>query len=560
MLKINKDEQVITKKYITAKYKRLAKITHPDKPGGDKEAFQELLNTYRRLIKYLEEEKGAEDDFESEFFKKHNFMKKCSSSYVVYIQKEYTDEWKRILEKHIVFQKLDKIRVIFKTGDITITLYPNPKKDPRPKLHIQSKDQDRNLEFILEKLSLFYREVCELKKTENPSIKCREIERSLCGKCGKTFINKRGLKQHILRTHMSVKKSVGNENIEVSLENTDVQNTIQEDDNQLCLALDVVINPTETESPSPTENRETDGVVESIVEELFGQSMASEKELNYQCGVCGKCFNTENESQAHIDNEHAEPNFQLSIVNENENRNLSEIVKEQERLIKSLTDKNENLVKKNIALDRENKRNKLALNECIVEKENLRKELNAQNDTISEVIKQNTTLNEELKTKNELINILKEENDIRNQKSNEQNDHSVVDDDVEIHEVDEVQPLQDDLVKCSECDFKTRNRKYLRSHMMAHRQGQYQCQRGCSEKFKTWSNLDEHHKKKHTQTRNKCNICDSAFITKEKLEEHHKNKHVMTKYICDMCNNNFVSRGSLSHHIEKEHKTSIEAA
>ena len=106
---------------------------------------------------------------------------------------------------------------------------------------------------------------------------------------------------------MSVKKSVGNENIEVSLENTGVQNTMQEDDNQHCLALDVVIDPTETESPSPTENRETDGVVESIVEELFGQSMASEKELNYQCGVCGKCFNTENESQAHIDNEHAEP-------------------------------------------------------------------------------------------------------------------------------------------------------------------------------------------------------------------------------------------------------------
>ena len=161
---------------------------HPDKPGGEKEAFQEMANTYKRVIDYLEElNEDDEFDFEAEFFKKHNFMKECTSSYVVYIQEQLTECWKKILEKHIVFQKLDKIKIIFKTGDITITLYPNPKKDPRPKLHIQSKDQKRNLEFILEKLSLFYREVCEMKKNENLPINYnhKDIERSLCGKCGK---------------------------------------------------------------------------------------------------------------------------------------------------------------------------------------------------------------------------------------------------------------------------------------------------------------------------------------------------------------------------------------
>ena len=104
-------DQVITKKFVTAKYKNLAKSMHPDKPGGEKEAFQELLNAYQRVIKYLEEENDDDEfDFEAEFFKKHNFMKECTTSYVVYIQNQFTDCWKKILEKHIVFQKHDKVR------------------------------------------------------------------------------------------------------------------------------------------------------------------------------------------------------------------------------------------------------------------------------------------------------------------------------------------------------------------------------------------------------------------------------------------------------------------
>ena len=163
-LKID-ESQDITKQYVTAKYKRLAKEIHPDRPGGVTSDFQELLNAYRRIIKHLEEkdeedEEIKEEDYETEFFKKHNFMKKCSASYIVYIQEKFVERWRKVLDRHIVFQKMDKIRVIYKTGDITITLYQKPKKDPRSKLHIQSGDQGKNLDFILEKLSMFYREVC----------------------------------------------------------------------------------------------------------------------------------------------------------------------------------------------------------------------------------------------------------------------------------------------------------------------------------------------------------------------------------------------------------------
>ena len=95
--------------------------------------------------------------------------------------------------------------------------------------------------------------------------------------------------------------------------------------------------------------------------------------------------------------------------------------------------------------------------------------------------------------KNELINILNEDKNIDNAVMEEGRvQHHKDDGD------DETQEAQGDgWVKCSECDFKTAVRKYLKSHMIAHHEGQYQCQRGCRDKFKTWSNLDDHHNKKH---------------------------------------------------------------
>ena len=71
-------------------------------------------------------------------------------------------------------------------------------------MHIQSKDQRKNLDFILENLSRFYQEVFSMQ--ENSSVDFKELQRSLCVKCGKHFTNKKGLKQHIMRMHNSTKK------------------------------------------------------------------------------------------------------------------------------------------------------------------------------------------------------------------------------------------------------------------------------------------------------------------------------------------------------------------
>ena len=203
-------EEEITTNDVTVKFRKLAKERHPDKEGGNTGDFQILNNAYHRIIRFLEEALDQEDgkDYETEFFMKNNFMKECTGSYVVYIQEKCVDKWRIILEKHLGIHKLDNIRVIFKSGDVTITLYRKPKKDPRSKLHIQSKDKEKNLDFILESLSRFYDEVCSLQETTLDAVSYKELQRSLCAKCGKYFTNKKGLKQHVLRMHNSVSKRV----------------------------------------------------------------------------------------------------------------------------------------------------------------------------------------------------------------------------------------------------------------------------------------------------------------------------------------------------------------
>ena len=47
------EDQELTKRYVTGKYKKMAKILHPDKVGGTNEDFQELQLSYCRLIDYI---------------------------------------------------------------------------------------------------------------------------------------------------------------------------------------------------------------------------------------------------------------------------------------------------------------------------------------------------------------------------------------------------------------------------------------------------------------------------------------------------------------------------
>ena len=71
------ESQKLTERYVRLKYKQMAKETHPDKQGGTKINFQELLDAYRRVVKYVEsiEDSVNEDEETSDKHEKEFFMK-----------------------------------------------------------------------------------------------------------------------------------------------------------------------------------------------------------------------------------------------------------------------------------------------------------------------------------------------------------------------------------------------------------------------------------------------------------------------------------------------------
>ena len=566
------DSQELTKKYVTARYKKLAKDRHPDKEGGTKEAFQELQNAYLRIISFLEEKEikeASEDvvvDFETEFFKKHNIVKECTASFVIYIQDSYVDRWRKVLERHITLHRPDKGRTIFKAGKITVTLYDKPKKDPRSKLHIQSGDQNKNLEFILDCLSLFYREVCCM--SGGTTLEDKSSQKSICPKCGKQFVNKKGLKQHNQRMHSSKKgKRISMKDIPVISDEILIISDSSPKDIPLATALYMSVpepvNQDAMKSQQQQERINDAGVsnessvnneyIEDLVNSILGNAIDAcqpylpneeEVESNYQCGECGKTFGTVAESEYHIESYHANADCERCASNDKVIKRLSAQLKEKDKEILEISQKSEYVVRKNVEVDKEIRRIKQAFKESLYEKEQLNKRMSSQNESMNEILKQNTTLNDDIKVKENLIKLLR----VTVQNDNVQQEDTpeiIIEDPNSKEDTAKEKSLgeSDDREKCNECDFKTRVRKYMKSHKMAH-EGQYQCQRGCKLKFKTLRILDEHHKSKHAIKQTveyKCDKCNLSFTSQHHLRQHLNTKHVMQtpskemRLFCEFC-------------------------
>ena len=90
-------------------------------------------------------------------------------------------------------------------------------------------------------LSLFYGEVCKLHETKATTAEIKHIQRAMCGKCGKHFTNKKGVKQHILRMHINKTKK------------TDIDTTNKVTGEVVTLEEEVVTATfTDRSSPNPT--------------------------------------------------------------------------------------------------------------------------------------------------------------------------------------------------------------------------------------------------------------------------------------------------------------------
>ena len=446
-----KKEDKITVKFVTIKYKRKARIVHPDKVDGSKEEFQELLNAYRRIIKHLdslreEGEMEQEDDHERNFFMKHNLMKECSSSIVVYIENDLVEKWKKVLTRHLSFQNMDKCRVIFKSSLITVTLYAKPKKDPRSKIHIQGGNQKANLDFVMDTMASFYQEVCKLMDNLAVPHNIKTVQRAICGKC---------VKQHILRMHVNKARNLKNDE-EVTLEEAPavevIHPTINTHDNIISVEFTPKASPANkkmrVEANTEVE-KEGQEIIKSLLKDLQDSAVehsddkGNNVDNNFQCGECGKCFVNQSLVEQHIKEEHTLDNDVIKQL---------DVAKDQ---IEKLKDKIEVLIKANESQQKENNLHKLALAESMFELEESKKEVRDKNEVVNEKVKQNTLLKEEIKVKDKIIENLKAEQTSEQTNERQTSTHT----------------SGANVFQCNQCDFKTKKSHLLNGHKIAHTGG-----------------------------------------------------------------------------------------
>ena len=547
----------LTIKFVTTKYRNLAKERHPDKEGGSNFNFHELQTAYRRVIEHLEEvnnEGDTEHNFEKEFFMTNNVMKKCIRSFVVYIQDHLVREWKCVLQKHLKVHNDDKGRTIFKSGEITITLYEKPKKDPRSKLHIQSNDQRKNLFYIMDNLASLYQEVSTMNSNPLQAMKFKRLEKAHCNECGKQYTNKKGLNLHMQRMHQ--KKSISacptlnigdekepNPKIGSIPENDPAQTEELELDENLVrdiiFDIDMDIFALDNTGPAITPDNVPVNItsVESLQCEECGELFSSEIELEehvknqqdiiiFKCNPCGNTFPTISDLETHLQNTHEQ------LLNYN--------LEEKDKVIAAMKETNNHIIIKNVSLDKENKRLKLAVNQSETEKVKLKKDIEGLRELLHAALGENTILNETIKLQKHF-------------EKDKENEDVII---VEVKQVTEENLGQKK--KCDKCEFVTCVPKYMKGHKVKHT-GQFLCQQGCKEKFLTIENLDKHirlihsNKKDDNQPCFKCDKCEEIFDAKHKLRLHHTKKHVIIqpKFKCEYCNEVFTIIDEKKRHMEQ---------
>ena len=129
---------------------------------------------------------------------------------------------------------------------------------------------------------------------------------------------------------------------------------------------------------------------------------------------------------------------------------LEKRIGEQDKKISDLTVNNEYVDKKNMSLDKELKRIKLAFNESQRGKLELNKELVNQRETLADALKENTVLTEEVRIKAKFIQLMKEQFDTKEGNNNQEVNKDQVDNDQDVIEIEEANAEVDDTVRSDE--------------------------------------------------------------------------------------------------------------
>ena len=217
------EEEEVTLKLLSTKFKKKALKVHPDKTGevSDDEEFKNLLNDYMTCMDALKlivkEEVEKEYNDMAVFFAKHNVTKENINSYTVLIENEMNDDWKDAFKKMKLENEPKKLKhggtqyKIEVLGNVvSISHYDNP-SDGQSKLLIQG-TMFHIKAFMIQNLPPMYQKMCmkTMKRnqknnqpTQNISLRAlqsKEINFN-CDQCEATYKRKVNLVKHMQSKH-----------------------------------------------------------------------------------------------------------------------------------------------------------------------------------------------------------------------------------------------------------------------------------------------------------------------------------------------------------------------
>ena len=495
---------------------------------------------------------------EENFFMMANPTRANSQSYTIKVEMDKMEAWEATLERYMVKHtpKVVTKSTIFKMDQITATIYPTTGK-----ILVQSGNQEDNLDFINDKLAKMYDEVCK-HKNNSPKQLQHEKPKFPCDICGKELTSATRLVTHVKKIH---EKKTGTAKKDTNTSTTD---NLKEMTTGTTAKNDTSNTDNKVSDLAKTQLIPEDLFIENIVEDIMVDVMEGEGQNMFSPSKLGPTstnpvphflsathplhlfLKKDDEETKKLKDELKETKEKLKEAKEKLERHDDQ-QKELEETKEKLKQTEETLKRK----DGEIKGLYESREEIINESKTLSKQLKESTDTVQKTLKAHQVLAEELEIKNAIIEADEKLKDNTN-------------DDIKEAEEDDNEPT----LSCLLCDFKTKNKQFMKGHMTKHKKrNTFNCTK-CTKKFSQENAFKQHTNSQHkpqspppvgssqwAQSRNvkeeTCTKCPAVFKEKSQLEEHLNTNH---KQKCIECADVFDSRDYLITHLREEHNIDIE--